>query len=117
MQGTLKAMQVLHNDVGRSVDEAMRLLDAFQYVEENGVVCPANWKPGEATMIADPEKSMEYFASAAAAAEEDSEFGTTLTAIHSPEDFKNAIAGTGPVVVQLPKLSAVYLVCVDLNLS
>ena len=38
MQGTLKAMQVLHNDVGRSVEEAMRLLDAFQYVEENGVV-------------------------------------------------------------------------------
>lgn len=38
MQGSLKAMQVLHNDVGRSVEEAMRLLDAFQYVEENGVV-------------------------------------------------------------------------------
>lgn len=40
VQGSLKAMQVLHNDVGRSVDEAMRLLDAFQYVEENGVVRP-----------------------------------------------------------------------------
>jgi alkyl hydroperoxide reductase subunit AhpC len=39
VQGDLKAMQVIHNDVGRSVDEAMRLLDAFQFVEENGVVC------------------------------------------------------------------------------
>ncbi len=25
-------------------------------------VCPAGWKPGEATMVADPEKSLEYFA-------------------------------------------------------
>ena len=38
MQGKLKSMQINQNDVGRSVDEALRLLDAFQYVEKHGVV-------------------------------------------------------------------------------
>ena len=46
-------MQVLHNDVGRSVDEAMRLLDAFQYVEENGVV---------STLVIPDAKGLRIFA-------------------------------------------------------
>lgn len=95
-------MQILHNDVGRSVEEASRLLDAFQYVEEHGVVCPANWKPGEATMIAHPDKSMEYFNSAAAAAEEDEEddFGATLTPVGSAEEYRAAVGQEGAVVVR-----------------
>ena len=36
-------------------------LQAIQYVAEHGEVCPANWKPGDKTMIADPDKSQEYF--------------------------------------------------------
>jgi len=42
----------LINDLprGRSVDEALRILDALQFVEEHGEVCPANWKPGEEAM-------------------------------------------------------------------
>lgn len=28
---------------------------------EHGEVCPAGWKPGDKTMVADPEKSLEYF--------------------------------------------------------
>ncbi len=47
--------------VGRSVDETLRVLQAFQFVRENGEVCPANWEPGSATMKPDPVKSMEYF--------------------------------------------------------
>ena len=47
--------------VGRSVDEFLRLLQAFQHVEKHGEVCPANWSPGKATMKADPVKSQEYF--------------------------------------------------------
>lgn len=35
---------------------------AVQYVAEHGEVCPAGWKPGGRTMVADPEKSLEYFA-------------------------------------------------------
>ena len=99
LQGELKAMQILHNDVGRSVDEASRLLDAFQYVEEHGVVCPANWKPGEATMIAHPDKSMEYF-NAASAADEEDDFGKTLLPVNSPADYKDAVAKGRPVVVR-----------------
>ncbi len=36
--------------LGRDVDEALRILDALQFTEENGEVCPANWKPGEDSM-------------------------------------------------------------------
>jgi alkyl hydroperoxide reductase subunit AhpC len=66
VQGKLKSMQINMNAVGRSVDEALRLLDAFQYVAEHGVVCPANWHPGDDTMEADPDGSQKYFASARA---------------------------------------------------
>ena len=47
--------------VGRNVDEALRLIKAFQFVEKHGEVCPANWQPGAATMNPDPIKSKEYF--------------------------------------------------------
>jgi peroxiredoxin (alkyl hydroperoxide reductase subunit C) len=42
----------LVNDLplGRSVDEALRLVDALQFHEEHGEVCPANWKQGEQGM-------------------------------------------------------------------
>ena len=48
--------------VGRNVDETLRVLQAFQYVQANpDEVCPANWTPGEKTMKPDPEGSKEYF--------------------------------------------------------
>ena len=47
--------------VGISVDEIIRLIQAFQYTDQNGVVCPANWKPGASTIIPDQKKKMEYF--------------------------------------------------------
>lgn len=50
--------------VGRNVDETLRLVQAFQFTDEHGEVCPANWKPGQKTMVADPKKSQEYFAAA-----------------------------------------------------
>ncbi len=36
--------------LGRSVDEAIRMLDALQFFEENGEVCPANWSQGDTAM-------------------------------------------------------------------
>ena len=51
--------------VGRSVEETLRVLKAFQQVEKTGEVCPAGWTEGAKTMKADPVKSKEYFASAA----------------------------------------------------
>lgn len=48
--------------MGRNVDEIIRLIKAFQFVEKHGEVCPANWQPGDKTMNADPVLSKEYFA-------------------------------------------------------
>jgi peroxiredoxin (alkyl hydroperoxide reductase subunit C) len=55
--------QITMNDlpVGRSVDETLRLVQAFQYTEEHGEVCPAGWTPGGKTIKPDPEKKKEYF--------------------------------------------------------
>jgi len=47
--------------VGRSVDEVLRVLKAFQQVAKTGEVCPANWSEGGKTMTPDTEKSKEYF--------------------------------------------------------
>ncbi|XP_078037556.1 peroxiredoxin 2 [Augochlora pura] len=57
--------QVTINDlpVGRSVDETLRLVQAFQYTDKHGEVCPAGWKPGKKTMKPDVEGSKEYFRS------------------------------------------------------
>jgi peroxiredoxin 2/4 len=45
-EGELKSSVVNHNDVGRDVDETLRVLQALQ----TGGLCPANWKPGQATL-------------------------------------------------------------------
>ena len=47
--------------LGRSVDEALRMVDALQFFEQNGEVCPANWKQGEPTIKPTPQRSREYF--------------------------------------------------------
>ena len=62
-KGTLQSYTVNNLGVGRSVDEVLRLIQAYQYVAKNGEVCPANWKPGEKTMKPDPVGSKEYFKS------------------------------------------------------
>ena len=48
--------------VGRSVDETLRLVQAFQYTDKHGEVCPAGWKPGKETIIPDPTEKKKYFA-------------------------------------------------------
>ncbi|XP_064604106.1 peroxiredoxin-2-like [Liolophura sinensis] len=55
--------QVTINDlpVGRSVEETLRLIRAFQFVEKYGEVCPANWQPDSATIKPTPDGSKEYF--------------------------------------------------------
>jgi len=60
-EGTVQHATINNLGVGRSVDEALRVLQAFQFVRENGEVCPANWKPGSATMKPDWAKSKVYF--------------------------------------------------------
>lgn len=60
-KGILRHASVNDLPVGRNVDEILRLVRAFQHADEHGVVCPINWTPGKRTMVADPEKSKEYF--------------------------------------------------------
>ena len=44
------------------MDEALRVLDALQFCEEHGEVCPANWHQGEEAMKASAEGVAEYLA-------------------------------------------------------
>jgi len=46
--------------LGRNVSEALRMLDALQFTEKYGEVCPANWKAGEDGMKATADGVAEY---------------------------------------------------------
>jgi peroxiredoxin 2/4 len=59
--GNVRHALVNDHPLGRSVDEALRTIDALQYVETHGVVCPVDWKPGEPAMHDDPVKSRPFF--------------------------------------------------------
>mmetsp|Transcript_11330 Transcript_11330/g.12948 ORF Transcript_11330/g.12948 Transcript_11330/m.12948 type:complete len:209 (-) Transcript_11330:132-758(-) len=61
-KGVLRHMSINDTPVGRNVDEVLRLVEAFQFADENGEVCPANWKKGKKTLKADPTaKSNEAY--------------------------------------------------------
>lgn len=57
----IRSVQVNDDAVGRSVDETLRLIKAFQFADEHGEVCPANWKPGDKTIIPDQSKKINFF--------------------------------------------------------
>ena len=48
--------------LGRSVDETLRMVDALQFFEENGEVCPANWHKGEDGMAPSADGVADYLA-------------------------------------------------------
>lgn len=56
--------QATINDLplGRSIEETLRLVDALQFTEEHGEVCPAGWQKGKAGMKADPKGVASYLA-------------------------------------------------------
>jgi peroxiredoxin (alkyl hydroperoxide reductase subunit C) len=58
--GVVQAQVVHHRPIGRNVDEVLRLLDALQYSEEHGEVCPANWHKGEKAMKGTLEGTANY---------------------------------------------------------
>lgn len=57
--------QITINDlpVGRSTDETLRLVTALKSTDENGEVCPANWKKGDETIKPSVIAAEEYFSS------------------------------------------------------
>lgn len=59
--GVVRHQVVNDLPLGRSVDEALRMVDALQFFEKYGEVCPANWSEGEKGMKPDQEGLAEYF--------------------------------------------------------
>ena len=62
-QGVVRHQVVNDLPLGRSVDEALRMVDALQYFEEHGEVCPADWHPGDDAMEATADGVANYLAS------------------------------------------------------
>ncbi|XP_039260918.2 peroxiredoxin-like [Styela clava] len=60
-KGILRQITINDLPVGRSVDETLRLVQAFKFTDEHGEVCPAGWKPGAETIEPDIKRSKEYF--------------------------------------------------------
>ncbi len=59
-EGIVRHQIVNDLPLGRNVDEALRMVDALQFVEENGEVCPANWNKGKDGMQATHEGVAEF---------------------------------------------------------
>lgn len=64
--GVIRHALVNDLPLGRNVDEALRILDALQFHETHGEVCPANWRQGSEGMNATPEGVAAYLAKHAA---------------------------------------------------
>jgi peroxiredoxin (alkyl hydroperoxide reductase subunit C) len=62
-KGVVRHMLINDLPLGRNVDEALRMVDALQFNEENGEVCPANWVKGETAMKATHDGVASYLAS------------------------------------------------------
>nr|YP_009546501.1 thiol-specific antioxidant protein [Gelidium kathyanniae]AYO27849.1 thiol-specific antioxidant protein [Gelidium kathyanniae] len=61
-QGIIQHALVNNLDVGRNVNDALRILKAIDYVQNHpDEVCPANWQPGQPTIISTPQQSKDYF--------------------------------------------------------
>lgn len=61
-EGVVRHQVVNDLGLGRNVDEVLRLIDALQFTEEFGEVCPANWNKGDKSMKPSEEGLKEYFA-------------------------------------------------------
>ncbi len=60
--GTVRHQYVNDLPLGRNIDETLRLVDALQFTEEHGEVCPAGWNKGKKGMTATTEGVAKYLA-------------------------------------------------------
>jgi len=60
--GTVRHQVVNDLPLGRNIDEMLRMVDALQFTEEHGEVCPAGWSKGKAGMKASTEGVASYLA-------------------------------------------------------
>lgn len=62
LEGVIRHETVNDLPIGRNVDEVLRIVDAWQFFEKHGEVCPANWKPGSESMKATHDGVADYLA-------------------------------------------------------
>ncbi len=62
-KGVVRSQLVNDLPLGRNIDELIRTVEALQFHEEHGEVCPAGWNKGDKGMTASPEGVAEYLAS------------------------------------------------------
>ncbi len=62
-EGFVRHQTVNDNSLGRNVDEVLRMVEALQFAEEHGEVCPANWKKGDKAMKPTQSGLKTYFSS------------------------------------------------------
>ena len=60
--GVVRHQVVNDLPLGRNIDEMLRMVDALQFHEEHGEVCPAQWQKGQVGMQASPEGVAKYLA-------------------------------------------------------
>jgi peroxiredoxin 2/4 len=60
LKGNVRHLLINDLPLGRNVDEAIRMLDALTFNEENGEVCPANWNKGKDGLKADHKGIADY---------------------------------------------------------
>jgi len=60
--GVVRHQVVNDLPLGRNIDEMLRMIDALQFTEEHGEVCPAGWQKGKAGMTASPDGVAKYLA-------------------------------------------------------
>eukprot|EP01125_Pyxidicula_operculata_P009523 TRINITY_DN3137_c0_g1_i1.p1 TRINITY_DN3137_c0_g1~~TRINITY_DN3137_c0_g1_i1.p1 ORF type:complete len:210 (-),score=45.20 TRINITY_DN3137_c0_g1_i1:132-728(-) len=60
-EGNIRHITMNDPPVGRNVDEVLRILQGYQFTDEHGEVCPANWRPGSDTIIPNPNDKVKYF--------------------------------------------------------
>jgi len=61
-EGIVRHQVVNDLPLGRNIDEMLRMVEALQFTEEHGEVCPAGWKEGDKGMDATPEGVAKYLA-------------------------------------------------------
>ncbi|NBX85514.1 MAG: peroxiredoxin C [Gammaproteobacteria bacterium] len=61
-QGLVRSQIVNDLPIGRNIDEILRIIDAVQFFEQHGEVCPAGWQKGDKGMKASPKGVQEYLA-------------------------------------------------------
>lgn len=98
-QGVIEQITMNNFPVGRSVDETLRLIQAFQFVAEHGEVCPANWKPGDKA-INTQDGGAEFFSSGATeSAEEEKLMGENIIEVKDEKHFRELVKSTKNLVV------------------